>query len=91
MANTEKHSTRERGIRREKVGQVIRAKAAKTIVVEIERLTQHPLYRKVIRKRRRFLVHDEKSAAKLGDKVRIVESKPISKLKSWQLVEVLKH
>lgn len=73
-----------------KVGFVVRAKAQKTIVVEISRLVQHATYHKVMRRRKRFMVHDEKGAAKVGDKVRIVETKPISKLKHWRLAEIVK-
>ena len=80
----------ERGSKKERVGTVIRAKAQKTIVVEVERLAQHPKYHKVIRIRKRYVAHDEKASAKVGDRVRIVETKPISKTKHWQLSEVLK-
>ena len=74
-----------------KVGIVVRAnKTPKTIVVEIERLIQHPVYHKVLRRRKRFMVHDEKGVAKVGEKVRIVETRPISKNKHWRFVEVVK-
>lgn len=79
-----------RGIGKESVGTVIRAKNPKTILVEVERLMQHPRYKKVIRRRKRYVVHDEKAAAKVGDQVRILESRPISKTKHWRLVEVCK-
>ena len=79
-----------RGNRRQLTGVVVRAKMAKTVMVEIERLTQHPRYRKVIRKRKRYVVHDEKGAAKVGDKVRLIETRPISKTKHWRLLEVVK-
>ena len=75
---------------KERVGVVVRAKTQKTIVVEISRLVQHATYHKVIRRRRRFMVHDEKGAAKVGDKVRIVETRPISKMKHWRLLEIVK-
>lgn len=78
------------GHTKERIGVVVRAKTPKTIVVEVERLTQHPRYNKVIRKRKRWMVHDEKSTAKVGDKVKIVESRPISKMKCWRVAEVLK-
>jgi len=79
-----------RGSHKEQVGMVIRAKTAKTIVVEVERLAQHPLYQKVIRRRTRYVVHDEKGIAKVGEKARIMETRPISKTKRWRLVEILK-
>ncbi len=75
---------------REKVGTVVRAKTAKTIVVEISRLVQHPVYHKVMKRRKRYMVHDEKGVAKVGDKVKIVETKPISKMKHWRFLEVVK-
>ena len=80
----------ERGYQKERVGTVVRAKMAKTIVVEVERLTQHPLYRKVIRHRKCYVAHDEKGLAKLGDKVRLIETRPMSKTKRWRLAEVFK-
>ena len=73
-----------------KVGMVVRAKSQKTIVVEISRLVQHATYHKVIRRRKRFMVHDEKGSAKVGDKVRIIETRPISKMKHWRLAEIVK-
>ncbi len=79
----------QRGYQKERSGVVVRAKMAKTVVVEVERLAQHSKYRKVIRKRKRYVVHDEKGAAKVGDQVRIVETKPISKTKHWRLAEVV--
>lgn len=78
-----------RGTRREQTGVVVRAKVPQSVVVEIERLSQHPRYRKVIRRRKRYMVHDEKGVGKVGDKVRIVESRPLSKTKHWRLAEVL--
>ena len=80
----------QRGYQKERSGVVVRAKMAKTVVVEVERLAQHSQYRKVIRKRKRYVVHDEKGVAKVGDQVRIVETKPISKTKHWRLAEVVR-
>src|ERR1041385_271824 len=74
----------------EKVGSVVSAKMAKTIVVEVIRRVPHPLYKRIINKRRKFYAHDEQSEAKVGDVVRIVECRPLSKLKRWQLKEVLR-
>ena len=78
-----------RGDRTELTGKVTSAKMEKTIVVEIIRLVQHPKYRRVVRIAKRFYAHDEKRQAKPGDTVRIVASRPISKLKRWRLKEVL--
>ena len=75
--------------RTEKVGQVVSTKMAKTIVVEVSRRVPHPLYRRVMTKRKKFYAHDEKGLAKLGDQVRIVETRPLSKLKRWRLAEVI--
>jgi small subunit ribosomal protein S17 len=74
---------------RGKVGIVTSAKMAKTVVVEVERLAQHPRYKKVIKRRKSYMVHDEKGIAKVGDKIRMVETRPLSKMKHWRLAEVL--
>jgi small subunit ribosomal protein S17 len=70
-------------------GRVTSAKMEKTIVVEVLRLVQHPKYRRVVRISKKFYAHDEQRQAKPGDTVRIVESRPISKLKRWRLKEVV--
>jgi small subunit ribosomal protein S17 len=75
----------------EKVGQVVSTKMAKTIVVEVTRRDAHPLYRRVVTSRKKFYAHDEESSAKLGDVVRIVESRPLSRLKRWRLGEVIRR
>ena len=74
----------------EKVGSVVSSKMAKTIVVEVIRRVPHPLYKRIISKRRKFYAHDEQGEAKVGDVVRIIECRPLSKLKRWQLKEVLR-
>jgi len=74
----------------EKVGSVISSKMAKTIVVEVIRRVPHPMYKRIISKRRKFYAHDETGEAKVGDVVRIIECRPLSKLKRWQLKEVLR-
>src|SRR6267378_2786225 len=71
------------------VGKVTSAKMEKTIVVEVQRLVQHPKYRRVIRISKKFYAHDEQRQAKQGDTVRIVSSRPLSRLKRWRLKEVL--
>jgi small subunit ribosomal protein S17 len=70
-------------------GRVTSAKMEKTIVVEVRRLVQHPKYRRVVRISKKFYAHDEKREAKIGDTVRIVSTRPLSKLKRWRLKEVL--
>jgi small subunit ribosomal protein S17 len=75
--------------KRELVGEVVSDKMDKTIVVEVSRRVRHPRYRKVMTLYKKFYAHDEKSEAGLGDKVRIVESRPLSKLKRWRLAEVV--
>lgn len=73
----------------EKVGTVVSAKMAKTIVVEVSRRVPHRLYRRIVSRKSKFYAHDEEGLAKLGDRVRIVESRPLSKLKRWRLTEVV--
>ena len=69
-------------------GIVISDKMQKTIVVQVTRLVEHPQFKKVIRKKIKYAAHDEKGEAKTGDKVQIVQTKPISKTKRWRLVKV---
>jgi small subunit ribosomal protein S17 len=76
--------------KQEKVGQVVSTAMAKTIVVEVTRRTAHPLYKRIITKRKKFYAHDETSQARPGDTVRIVESRPLSKLKRWRLAEIVR-
>ena len=78
-------------LKAEKVGQVVSTKMQKTIVVEVSRRVPHPLYKRIIGKRKKFYAHDEEATAKLGDIVRIVESRPLSKLKRWRLAEVVRR
>jgi small subunit ribosomal protein S17 len=75
----------------EKVGQVVSAKMAKTIVVEVTRRVAHPLYKRVVTKRKKFYAHDEEGSVRLGDTVRIIESRPLSRLKKWRLSEILRR
>jgi small subunit ribosomal protein S17 len=81
----------ERGSRKERMGVVVRSGQDKTIVVAIERRTTHGLYSKTIKRTARYHVHDETNDAGIGDTVRIVETRPISKLKRWRLAEVLER
>jgi small subunit ribosomal protein S17 len=78
-----------RGERTVLTGKVTSAKMEKTIVVEVQRLVQHPKYRRVVRISKKFYAHDETRQAKTGDTVRIVASRPLSKLKRWRLKEIL--
>jgi small subunit ribosomal protein S17 len=78
-----------RGHRKERVGEVISNKMAKTIVVQVERRFPHPRYKKVVTGYSKFYAHDEKNEAKVGDRVRIQETRPLSKTKNWRLVEVV--
>jgi small subunit ribosomal protein S17 len=78
------------GNKNEKVGQVVSAKMEKTIVVEVTRRVQHPVYKRIINKRNKFYAHDENRTAQVGDVVRIVECRPLSKLKRWRLGEVIR-
>jgi len=72
-----------------KVGTVIGKKMMKTVTVLVERQVRHPLYKKTIRRRKTFLVHDEADTCKVGDVVRIVETRPISKRKMWRVLEIV--
>ncbi|MCC6862258.1 MAG: 30S ribosomal protein S17 [Bryobacterales bacterium] len=75
----------------EKIGQVVSARMQKTIVVEVSRRVPHPLYKRIVTKRKKFYAHDEEGTARLGDVVRIIESRPYSRLKRWQLAEVIRR
>lgn len=74
-----------------KVGQVVSAKMQKTIVVEVTRRVQHPVYKRIVTRRKKFYAHDEENSAKLGDVVRIIECRPMSRLKRWRLGEVVRR
>ena len=78
-----------RGSRKERVGLVVSDKPEKTVVVSVEALVQHPLYKKRVRRSKRFMVHDEQNEARIGDTVRIVETRPLSARKRWRLVNVV--
>lgn len=78
------------GHKNEKVGQVVSAKMSKTIVVEVTRRVPHPVYKRIINRRKKFYAHDEQQAAQVGDMVRIIECRPMSRLKRWRLGEVIR-
>jgi small subunit ribosomal protein S17 len=80
-----------RSHRKERSGEVISNKMAKTIVVSVERRFRHPKFKKVVTHYRKFYAHDEKSEASIGDRVRIEETRPLSKTKCWRLVEILQR
>jgi small subunit ribosomal protein S17 len=79
------------GKRKQRVGEVVSNKMTKTIVVRVERRFPHPQYKKIVTSYKKFYAHDEKSEAKPGDTVRIEESRPLSKLKRWTLIEVVER
>ena len=72
-------------------GRVTSDKMDKTVVVEVQRVTQHPIYRKVIRKRKRYMAHDEHNECRIGDVVRIIESRPLSRRKRWVVDAILER
>ena len=80
-----------RGHRKERVGEVVSNRMNKTIVVRVERRFRHPRFKKVVTAYSKFYAHDEKNEAKMGDRVRIRETRPLSKTKSWRLVEVVER
>jgi small subunit ribosomal protein S17 len=77
--------------RNEKVGQVVSTRMAKTIVVQVTRRVPHPLYKRIVTQRKKFYAHDENGTARTGDIVRIIEHRPMSKLKRWMLGEVVRR
>jgi small subunit ribosomal protein S17 len=78
-------------LKNEKIGTVVSTKMQKTIVVEVSRRVPHPLYKRIVSRRAKFYAHDEEGAARLGDVVRVVESRPLSKLKRWTLAEIVRR
>lgn len=75
--------------RKERTGEVLSNKMAKTVVVQVQRRFRHPRYKKVVTQYKKFYAHDEKGEARTGDRVLIQETRPLSKLKRWRLVEIL--
>ncbi len=80
-----------KSVLKERIGEVISARMEKTIVVRVERRMPHPKYKKIVRLQKKFYAHDEEKKAKEGDTVRIIECRPLSRLKRWKLVEVVKQ
>jgi small subunit ribosomal protein S17 len=79
------------GNRKERVGEVVSNKMTKTIVVRVQRRFPHPQFKKIVTAYKKFYAHDEKAEAKIGDTVRIQETRPMSRLKRWKLVEVVER
>ena len=91
MSEIVKQPETKRGNRKERVGEVVSNKMSKTIVVKVERRFPHAQYKKIVTSYKKFYAHDEKAEAKPGDVVRIEESRPLSKLKRWKLIEVVER
>ena len=85
------NTTKERGTRKTRVGTVVSDKMQKTVVVAIERRFPHPLYGKMVTRTKRLKAHDEENSAKTGDRVRIMETRPLSKDKRWRVVEIVER
>ncbi|NET32807.1 MAG: 30S ribosomal protein S17 [Cyanothece sp. SIO1E1] len=81
----------ERNLRKTRTGVVTSNKMDKTIAVSVERRLQHPIYGKFVKKSKKFIAHDEQNECQIGDRVRIMETRPLSKRKRWRLVEILER
>lgn len=79
----------ERNMRKVKIGKVVSNKMDKTIVVAVEDSVKHPLYKKIVKRMQRFKAHDESNQCSIGDRVKIMETRPLSKEKNWRLVEIV--
>ena len=84
-------TTAQQGLRKTRVGVVTSTKMNKTIVVEYVARVPHPVFKKIVKKSKKFYAHDENETAQVGDTVRIRETRPLSALKRWELVEIIKH
>ena len=80
-----------RNLRKERIGLVVSNKMDKSIVVQIERRFRHPIYGKFVKKTKKFIAHDENNECNIGDTVRIMETRPLSKRKNWRLVEIIER
>lgn len=80
-----------RNLRKERIGQVVSNKMERSIVVSVQRRVKHPIYGKFIRKTTKFMVHDDKNECGIGDTVKIMETRPLSKRKRWRLVEIIER
>jgi len=79
----------QRGLRKTRIGIVVSDKMDKTITIAIERKVSHPIYKKYFKKTTKLMVHDEKSECRVGDKVKVMETRPLSKNKRWRMVEIV--
>ncbi len=79
----------ERGMRKVLTGKVVSDKMEKTVVVAVESLVRHPLYQRTIRRTQKFKAHDEENSCRIGDKVKMMETRPLSKEKRWRVIEIL--
>lgn len=84
-------ATKARGKRKTRIGRVVSDKMDKTVVVQVERLAPHPLYGKILRRRKKFKAHDENNECRIGDLVEIMETRPLSKTKRWRVVRILER
>jgi small subunit ribosomal protein S17 len=91
MAENTQNPAQEAARRNEKIGNVVSTKMQKTIVVEIEMRKAHPKYKRVMKSNKKFYAHDEQNSARVGDMVRIRETRPLSKLKRWNLEEIIRR
>lgn len=80
-----------RNLRKERIGVIVSDKMDKSIIVAVERKVKHPMYGKFVKKTSKFVAHDEKNECKMGDTVKIEETRPLSKTKNWRLVEILER
>lgn len=80
----------DRNVRKHREGIVVSTKMQKTVVIQVERLVTHPLYGKIIRRRKKLMVHDPNGACKVGDYVRVQETRPLSKRKRWRYIETVR-
>ncbi|MBX7151150.1 30S ribosomal protein S17 [bacterium] len=90
MSNQTEKNTETRNRRKVRTGTVVSNKMQKSILVAIERKVEHPIYKKYVKKTTKLMAHDEKQEAKIGDIVKIMETRPLSKLKRWRLIEIIK-
>ena len=88
---TEAKATEQSGVVSHIIGEVVSNKMNKTIVVKIERKVKHPMYGKYVKRTSKMYVHDEENSSRVGDLVRIIQTRPLSKTKRWKLVEIVKR
>lgn len=91
MQKSKNRSEMERSLRKERIGLVVSNKMDRSIVVEIETKKKHPIYGKFVKKHNKFMAHDENNECNIGDTVRIMETRPLSKNKRWRLVEIIER